>query len=169
MHSKHLPALFFAASISATGAAAAQAAQGLGAGRESFVGVFYPVVTGVSADPQRCPDADHPLLMNFTGTAHTSLGSATFTQAHCINTAQTSFNRGEKRITFGNGETLWASYQGRLAATPTTGSDGKVVVEAIWRNTGGTGSLRHARGVGSSAGTVDVVNGASVITEHGRL
>ena len=24
-------------------------------------------------------------------------------------------------------------------------------------------------GVGSSAGTVDVVNGASVITEHGRL
>lgn len=168
-HFSPLAALCLSALLAHAAPAAAQANQGIGAGRDMFIGVFNVVNTGAAPNPQRCPDADHPQLLSFTGIAYTTLGSATFTQTHCQNLAQSSFIRGEKRITFSTGEMLFASYQGRLMPTPTTATDGRIVVEATWRNNGGTGSLSQARGIGSSAGTVDTFTGATTIAEHGRL
>ena len=140
-----------------------------GHSRSTFIGVFYPAITAVAVDPTRCPDASHPLLLTFAGDAFTTLGHATFTQSHCQDFAQTSFRRGEKVVTFANGDQLFGVYHGDLLPTPTTGSDGKVVIDAVYRNVGGTGAMSTMHGTGTSAGLVDAATGSAVVTESGTL
>jgi len=140
-----------------------------GHSRADFIGVFYPAVTVVAVDPTRCPDASYPLLLTFAGEAFTNVGHATFTQSHCQDFAQTSFRRGEKIVTFASGDQLFGVYHGDLLPTPTTGSDGKVVIDAVYRNVGGTGAFSTMHGTGTSAGLVDAASGSAVITEIGTL
>ena len=60
-------------------------------GRATLIGLFCPVLTGATLDPNRCPEPSHPVTLNFAGIAYTTLGAATVTQSHCQDTAQTSF------------------------------------------------------------------------------
>lgn len=134
-----------------------------------FVGVFYPVISGVAFDATRCPDPSHPLLFSFTGLAQTTLGRAQFTQSHCEALDHTSFRRGVQVITLESGWQLFGAYHGRLRATPTTGVDFQLVIDGRYRNTGGTGPFKNADGDGISAGTVDVRTGGAVIAVSGTL
>src|SRR5215510_7366950 len=88
-----------------------------------FIGVFHPVPTGLFADPARCPDASHPIVITFQGEAFTTLGHATFEQSHCEAVDHTSFRRGEQKITFDDGTMLFGTYEGLLFATQTTTTD----------------------------------------------
>ena len=137
--------------------------------KAKFIGVFTPVIQGVGIDTKRCPDPTHPFLLTFTGTAHTTLGSAQLAQSHCEDPEHTSFRRGLQTITFGDGTQLFGAYEGRLLATPTTGVDFQLIIDGRYRNTGGTGALANARGMGISAGTVDIRTGGAVVAVSGEL
>ena len=134
-----------------------------------FIGVFRPVFTGAGMDPERCPDPSHPLLFTFTGEAYTTLGRARFEQSHCEAVDHTSFRRGLQTITFENGEKLFGTYRGELLSTPTSHLDHRLVIDGIYRNRGGTGSLNDARGSGISAGVVDTSTGGAEVTVSGTL
>ena len=134
-----------------------------------FVGVFHPIVTGFSVDPIRCPDASHPLALTFTGEADTTLGHVTFTQSHCEDFTHTSFRRGLQVITIADGSQLSGTYHGQLLPTPTTAIDGKLIIDGVYRNTGGTGTLSKAHGMGISAGVVDTTTGAAEVAVSGTL
>ena len=134
-----------------------------------FVGVFTPVIEGVGIDTKRCPDTTHPFLLTFSGSAQTTLGRAQFTQSHCEDPDHTSFRRGLQTITFDNGAQLFGTYQGRLLATPTTSVDFQLIIDGQYRNTGGTGPLANARGLGISAGNVDIRTGGAVVAVSGAL
>lgn len=137
--------------------------------RTPFVGVFYPAFVGAAVDATRCPDPAQPVLLSFTGTAQTSLGAATIAQSHCEGPGVLGFSRGRQTITFGDGTQLFGTYEGGLIATPTTPSDGLLVIDGRIRLTGGTGALQRARGKGLSAGTVDTRTGAAIIAVSGTL
>lgn len=134
-----------------------------------FVGVFYPAFEGFAIDPVRCPDASHPILFKFRGTANTTLGTASIVQSHCESADHTSFRRGEQEITLASGWKLTGAYSGRLIPTATTATDGLLIVDGRYRNTGGTGPYKHADGFGISAGTVDTRTGGAVIAVSGTL
>jgi hypothetical protein len=133
-----------------------------------FIGVYYPVVTGVAIDLHRC-DLSHPILLTFAGSTQTTLGRAKFTQSHCEDVAHTSFTRGFQTTTFESGEQLFGKYHGTLLATPTTVLDGILLMSGFYRNTGGTGALMNAHGRGISAGTVDTATGAAAVTVSGSI
>jgi hypothetical protein len=138
--------------------------------QKDFIGIFYPVLKGLPiVDARRCPDASHPLLMTFDGVAYTNLGQATFEQSHCVDFDQTSFRRGQQAITFANGDKLFGVYSGSLLPTPTTASDGRVIIDGLYRNVGGTGQLTHAHGRGVSAGAVNIATGSAEVTVTGTL
>ena len=105
----------------------------------------------------------------FRGSAQTTLGRAQLTQSHCEDPDHTSFRRGLQTVTFENGAQLFGTYHGRLLATPTTGVDFQLIIDGGYRNTGGTGPLANARGMGISAGTVDIRTGGAVIAVSGSL
>lgn len=132
-----------------------------------FVGVFYPAFEGFAIDPVRCPDASHPILFRFRGTANTTLGTAAIVQSHCESADHTSFRRGEQEITLASGWKIVGVYSGRLLPTPTTASDGLLIVDGRYRFTGGTGPFKNADGSGLSAGTVDTRTGGAVIAVSG--
>ena len=134
-----------------------------------FIGVFHPVVTGISIDPARCPEASHPFLFSFQGEAYTTVGRATFEQSHCEGVDHTSFRRGEQTITFATGDKLFGAYSGLLLATPTTATDGRLIIDGTYRNLGGTGRLTNAGGRGVSAGVVDTSNSSAEVTVTGTL
>jgi hypothetical protein len=134
-----------------------------------FIGVFYPAFEGFAIDPVRCPDASHPILFRFRGTANTTLGTASIVQSHCENADHTSFRRGEQEITLASGWKVVGVYSGRLLPTPTTATDGLLIVDGRYRFTGGSGPFKHADGFGTSAGTVNTRTGGAVITVSGTL
>ena len=134
-----------------------------------FVGVFNPVIEGIGIDTKRCPDVSHPYLLTFNGSAQTTLGRAQLVQSHCENPDHTSFRRGLQTLTFANGAQLFGTYQGRLLATPTTGIDFQLIIDGRYRNTGGSGALANARGMGISAGTVDIRTGGAIVAVSGAL
>jgi hypothetical protein len=134
-----------------------------------FIGVFRPVPVAFGADPVRCPEPSHRLLLTFQGIAYTTLGRATFTQSHCQAADHSSFRRGEQTITFDNGDQLFGSYSGVLLPTPTTATDGRLIIDGIYRNVGGTGALEHAHGRGISIGIVDTATGFATVTVSGKL
>lgn len=134
-----------------------------------FIGVFYPAFEGFAIDPVRCPDASHPILFKFRGTANTTLGTAAIVQSHCESSDHSSFRRGEQEITLASGWKVVGVYSGRLLPTATAASDGLLIVDGRYRFTGGTGPFKHADGFGISAGTVDTRTGGAVITVSGTL
>jgi hypothetical protein len=137
--------------------------------QKEFIGVFYPVVTGITLDVQRCPDPTHPILLSFAGSAQTTFGRAQFEQSHCEDQAHSSFRRGVQTITFDGGWQLFGRYHGRLLPTPTSGVDNLLIVSGKYRNAGGTGPFATAHGEGMSAGTVNVTTGAATVTVSGTL
>jgi hypothetical protein len=134
-----------------------------------FLGVFHPVFAGGGIAPDRCPDPSHPLLLTFTGEAYTTLGRAKFEQSHCEAADHSSFRRGLQTITFENGEMLFGTYRGDLLPTPTTVTDGRLIIDGTYHNQGGTGSLKDARGSGISAGVVNTSTGGAEVTVSGTL
>ena len=141
----------------------------LGDGKpQVFAGVFYPAILAVTIDPQRCP-ATHPVLFHFEGDSNTTLGHATIAQSSCEDCEHTSFVRGQQTITAPNGDLLYGTYEGKILPTPTTATDGVLVVKGAYRNTGGTGAFAKANGKGATVGTVNVVTGAAVIAVTGNL
>lgn len=163
----------FAGSIAITLAAAAFAAFATDRRDDhrdiKFVGVFHPAFEGFAIDPVRCPDASHPILFKFRGTANTTLGTASIAQSHCENADHTSFRRGEQEIILASGWKVVGVYSGRLLPTATTASDGLLIVDGRYRFTGGTGPFRNADGFGISAGTVNTRTGGAVIAVSGAL
>ena len=155
------------------GLTAMTAAAGDGEGQKhravDFIGVFHPVFAGGGMDPERCPDPSHPLLLTFTGQAYTTLGRAQFEQSHCEAADHTSFRRGLQTIMFENGEKLFGTYRGELLTTPTTDVDRRLMVDGIYHNQGGTGSLKDAHGRGISAGVVNTSTGGAEVTVSGTL
>jgi hypothetical protein len=137
--------------------------------QKEFIGVFYPVVTGIAFDPHRCPEPSHSILFSFSGSAQTTLGRAQFEQSHCEDLVHASFTRGLQTITFEDGWQLFGKYQGRLLPTPTTSADKLLIISGEYRNAGGTGPFETARGKGISAGTVDVTTGAATVMVSGQL
>lgn len=134
-----------------------------------FIGVFRPAFEGFAIDPVRCPDASHPVLFMFRGTADTTLGSAAIVQSHCESADHSSFRRGQQEITLASGWKVFGVYSGRLLPTPTTATDGLLMVDGRYRFTGGTGPYTKADGSGRSAGTVDTRTGGALITVSGTL
>lgn len=143
---------------------------GLGGGRpKAFAGVFFPAFSAApTLDPDRCP-ATHPILFHFQGDSNSTLGYAAIAQSHCEDDEHTSFVRGLQTITTQNHDELHGTYEGRIWPTPTTGTDGALVVEGRYRNVGGTGAFAKAKGKGISVGTVNVFTGAVVIAVSGDL
>lgn len=135
----------------------------------AYVGVFIPAPTGGGVDPVRCPDPSHPIAVTFSGTAQTTEGVATFVQSHCMNPEQTSFTRGLQDTTLASGWKMTGTYSGRILPTPTTPTDGVVMVDGRYRNTGGTGPYKHAFGTGIAAGTINTRTGATSVTVSGTL
>jgi hypothetical protein len=142
----------------------------LGDGKpQVFAGVFYPAFSASpTVDPQRCP-ASHPILFQFQGDSYTTLGYSAIAQSHCEDEAHTSFVRGQQTITMPNGDLLYGTYEGRILPTPTTATDGALVVNGRYRNVGGTGAFAKANGKGVSVGTVNLFTGAVVIAVTGSL
>ena len=134
-----------------------------------FIGFFQPALVGVLIDAERCPDSSHPLLLTFVGEAFTTLGHATFEQSHCEGNDHRSFRRGRQTLTFAGGDQLFARYSGVLIRTPTTESDGRLIIDGLYRNDGGTGSLKNAHGRGITAGVVDTSTGIAQVTVTGTL
>ena len=139
--------------------------------REDFVGVFFgQAVAPPREDPVRCPDPSYPLRLDFAGVAFTNLGRATFTQSHCERIDHTSARDGEETIVFdATGDILYGAYTASVIETPTTALDGRVIIDGTYRNTGGTGSLKHVHGRGISAGVFSVITGAGQVTVSGTL
>ena len=138
--------------------------------RQDFIGVFYVQAAGLpQSDPIRCSDPSYPLRLDFSGVAYTNLGRATFTQSHCEGLDSAAAHDGEEVITFDNGEVLYGAYAASVIVTPTTTRDGRVIIDGTYRNTGGTGSFKHAHGRGISAGVFNIFNGAGQITVTGTL
>jgi hypothetical protein len=137
--------------------------------RTAYVGIFLPVPTGASVDPVRCPDATHPILLSFSGTAQTTEGAATFVQSHCANPEGTSFTRGLQDTTLASGWKMTGTYAGRILPTPSTPTDGVVILDGRYRNTGGTGPYVRATGSGVAAGAINTRTGASSVTVSGTL
>jgi hypothetical protein len=135
----------------------------------TLIAVYQGQLTGFGLDPSRCPDASHPVLLTLEGDADTTLGHGTYTQSHCEDEAHTSFRRGEFTLVLDTGDELNAVYSGQILGTPTTASDGKVIIDGAYRNTGGTGRLKRAHGRGLTAGVVDTTSGAVQITTVGTL
>lgn len=161
-------AIFTAMLLTATCATLAD--DGLGGGKpQVFAGVFYPAFSAPPVlDPARCP-ATHPILFQFQGHSNTTLGYAAIAQSHCEDYEHTSFVRGLQTITTQNGDMLHGTYEGKILPTPTTGSDGALVVSGQFRNTGGTGVFAKANGKGVTVGTVNLFTGAVVIAVTGDL
>jgi hypothetical protein len=134
-----------------------------------FIGIFHPGVPGFSFDRARCPEPSHPLLLTFRGEAYTTVGHARFEQSHCEDFEHTSFRRGVQTIKFDNGDELLGAYSGALLPTPTTATDGRLIIDGMYRNTGGTGRFKHADGHGISIGTVDTMTGLAVVSVSGTL
>ena len=143
---------------------------GRGGGKPlAFAGVFYPAFSAPPAlDPVRCP-ATHPILFQFQGDSNTTLGYAAIAQSHCEDEAHTGFVRGLQTITTQNGDMLHGTYQGKILPTPTTQTDGALVVSGAYRNTGGTGAFGKANGKGVTVGTVNLFTGAVVVAVTGDL
>jgi hypothetical protein len=138
--------------------------------RQDFIGVFFVQAVALPhPDPIRCSDPSYPNRIDFSGVAYTNLGRATFTQSHCEGEDNETAHDGEEVITFANGEILYGAYSASVIVTPTTGTDGRVIIEGTYRNTGGTGSLKHAHGRGISTGVFNTFNGAGQIAVTGTL
>lgn len=153
-----------------TTSCATLAGDGQGDGKpQVFAGVFYPAFSAApTLDPVRCP-ATHPILFQFQGDSYSTLGYATIAQSHCEDFAHTGFVRGQQTITTPNGDMLHGTYEGKILPTPTTESDGALVVTGAYRNTGGTGAFSKANGKGVTVGTVNLFTGAVVIAVTGDL
>lgn len=149
--------------------AAAMAFAGTEDGSSRFgadlLGVFRPETMNFSIDPQRCPDASHPLLAQITGTAHTNLGTAPFVQSHCEDFAHTSFRRGQMTLTTSSGDQLFGTYKGQLVAS----GDGIILVDGHYEDVGGTGTLANSHGNGVSVGTINTLTGEIIIALKGTL
>jgi len=143
---------------------------GRGGGKPlAFAGVFYPAFSAApTVDPTRCP-ASHPILFQFRGDSYTTLGYATIAQSHCEDMDHTGFVRGLQTITTRNGDMLYGTYNCIFKQTPTTESDGALIVTGAYRNTGGTGAFSKANGKGVTVGTVNLFTGAVVISVTGDL
>jgi hypothetical protein len=72
-------------------------------------------------------------------------------------------------MTLDDGTKLFAAYQSNILPTPTTATDHKLGINGQYHNTGGTGALAKAHGMGISAGTVDVSTFAVVLAVSGSL
>jgi hypothetical protein len=134
---------------------------------DPFIGAFSPRVTSLGPNATRCPDPSHPLLLRFKGEAYTSLGRATLEQSHCETPDHTSFRRGEQTLTFADGQTLRGTYSGELRSTPTTATDGRVILDGVYTAEGGTGQFEQAHWTGACAGVVDTGNGSAEFTIRG--
>jgi hypothetical protein len=158
------------ATLLLTASCATLADDGRGGGKpQVFAGVFYPAFSAWPMyDPERCP-ATHPILFQFLGDSYTTLGYAAIAQSHCEDEGHTSFVRGKQTITTGNDDRLYGTYEGKILPTPTTGSDGALVVRGHYRNAGGTGAFSKANGKGVTVGTVNLFTGAVVIAVTGDL
>jgi hypothetical protein len=157
------------AALLLTASCATLADDGVGGGKPKvFAGVFYPAIRAVTIDPQRCP-ATHPILFQFEGDSNTTLGYAAIAQSHCEDFEHTAFVRGQQTITAPNGDMLHGTYEGKILPTPTTGTDGALVVSGHYRNAGGTGAFAKANGKGVTVGTVNLFNFGVVIAVTGDL
>jgi hypothetical protein len=72
-------------------------------------------------------------------------------------------------ISFDSGDVLFGTYRGSLLPTPTTDSDGRLIMTAPTATPGGTGRLTNAFGHGRSIGTVDTTTGQAVVSVSGTL
>jgi hypothetical protein len=168
MSTQFRKSIFVAVLVAASGATLAD--DGRGGGKpQVFAGVFYPAIIAMTMPgPQRCPDT-HPILFQFEGDSYTTLGFATIAQSHCEDFEHTSFVRGQQTITTQDRDELHGTYEGRIWPTPTTESDGALVVGGRYRNVGGTGAFSKANGKGVTVGTVNLYTGAVVIAVTGDL
>jgi hypothetical protein len=138
--------------------------------QRQLIGVFYPRMTQPPSPffPDRCPNS-HPLLFQFEGESQSTLGPAHFTRSHCADMALTTFRRGEQAITTANGDVLYGAYQGQLLRTPTSATDGLLIIDGVYQSTGGTGAFAKAFGKGISAGTVNTRTGESIVAVSGAI
>lgn len=138
--------------------------------RQDFIGVFFVQALALPApDPIRCTDPSYPNRIDFAGVAYTNLGRVTVTQSHCEGDDHATAHDGQEVMTFPNGDILYGAYTASVLVTPTTGTDGRVIIDGTFRNTGGTGAFKHVHGRGISTGVFNTLNGSGQIAVNGTL
>lgn len=137
---------------------------------QPFVATLTLQLQGISIDAARCPDPAAPFRIDVSGTAKTTVGAAQFAQTHCENDAHTLFTNGTLTMTFADGSKLRAQVQGRLVAPPASSpADAVLMINGMYRNTGGTGAFAHAHGTGVYAGSVNLSDFSVITVMSGGL
>ena len=120
--------------------------------KEDFIGVFTVQAVGMEVDGNRVRTRCTPCGWIFRALP-IRLAVARNSRRATVKTKTTWRRAMAKRSSHSTTATSWyGTYSASVIVTPTTGQDGRVMIDGTYRNTGGTGSFEHAHGSGISAG-----------------